>query len=117
MTTSGAVLVKAGANVSSTMTADAGLELEQFISEAESYINAVTRLNYSDGYAALDADVKHILNMVASAKAAMLAISYDMGGYTSRFEAETMLDVLNDEVLKGISLLKDKKTTTFIDGA
>lgn len=117
MTSSGAVLVKAGANVSSVITADAGLEIEQFISEAESYVNMVTRINYSDTYSALNVDVKYVLNDVVSAKAAMNCIAYDMSGYTSRYEAETMLDVLNDAVLKGISLLKDKKQTDFIDGA
>ena len=117
MASSGQVLAKAGANVSATITADAGEEIEQFLAEAESYVNAVTRINYTDTYAALNADKKEILTMVVSAKAAMPCITYDMSGYSSRYEAETMLDVLNDEVLKGISLLKDKKQTTFIDGA
>ena len=117
MTTSGAVLTKAGANVSSTMKTDAGLEIEQFITEAENYVNAVTRINYPDSYSGLNADVKNILNDVVSSKAAMFCITFDMSGYTSRFEAETMLDVLDDAVLKGISLIKDKKQTDFIDGA
>jgi len=114
---SGPVLVKAGANVSSVMTVDAGKEVEQFIREAESYVNAVTRINISGPYAALPEEVKHIYNDVISSKAAMNCIAYDMSGYTSRYEAETMLDVLNDSVLKGISLLKNKQVTTFINGA
>ena len=117
MTTSGAVLVKAGANVSAVITADAGLEIEQFISEAESLINVVTRVNYSDSYSGLNADVKQILNEVSSALAAMSCIMYDMSGYTSRYEAETMLDVLRDSATRGLSLLRGKKRTDFIDGA
>ncbi len=114
---SGSVLVKAGANVSSVMTVDAGSEVEQFILEAESYVNAVTRINISGSYAAFFPEVKNIYNDVVSSKAAMNCIAYDMSGYTSRYEAETMLDVLNDAVLKGISLLKNKQVTTFINGA
>ena len=117
MTTVLKTLVKAGANVSSVMTANTTGQVDQFIAEAESYVNAVTRINYSDSYSGLNIDTKTILDDVVSSKAAMFCISFDMSGYTSRFEAETMLDVLDDAVLKGISLIKDKKQTDFIDDA
>ena len=117
MTTSGAVLTKAGANVSATMTADVGLELEQFISEAESLVNNVTRINYSDTYSGLNVDTKNTLNEVTSNISAIYAIQYDMSGYTSLIEAEDMITVLRDAALRGLSLLKDKKQTKFISDA
>jgi len=123
MTTSGATLIKAGAGVSAIIsgTGAEGLTADeiitQFINEAESLINAMTRINYSDSYAALNADSKHILSEVASSLAAISCVKYDMAGYTSRIEAEDTINVLRDAALRGLSLLRDKKTTTFIDGA
>jgi hypothetical protein len=114
MCVSGAVKVKAGANVSTSLTA---AHYTQFINQAESQINAATRINYTDTYAALNADVQKLLEDVCSSLAAMQAISYNMAGYSSRYEAETMLDVQRDTALRGISLLRDKKTTDFVNGA
>ena len=47
----------------------------------------------------------------------MDAINYDMGNYNSRAEAETMLDVLDNNIQRGLSLLRDQKRKTFINGA
>ena len=44
----------------------------------------------------------------------MQAIQYDMSGFSSRIEAETMLDVQRDMAMRGLSLLKDKKVTDFV---
>ena len=125
LTTSGAVLIKAGKNVSSDLTGVGNTTLgktadqiiSQYINEAEAVINSETRYNWIDGYAGLNDDVKNILNEVASNIAAMYAVTYDMSGYTSRIEAETIMDVLIDSAKRGLSLLKDKKVETFIKGA
>jgi hypothetical protein len=37
-----------------------------------------------------------------------------MSGFTSRAEAQTMLDVLRDGALRGIILLRDKKVEDFL---
>lgn len=116
MCLSSGVLIKAGANANSTITADP-VAMTAFINQAESTINAMTRINYTDTYAGLNADVQKILEQVCSDLAAMYVINYDMSGFTSRSEAQTMLDVLRDNVTRGISLLRDKKTTTFINAA
>lgn len=116
MCTSAAVKYKAGANVNSTISADA-TAITQFINQAESLINALTRINYTDTYAALNVDKQKLLEDASSNLAAMYLINYDLSGYTSRYEAETMLDVLRDQSLRIISLLRDKKTTTFVDAA
>ncbi len=109
------VQYKAGANANATATADT--MVNSFIAQAEGLINSVCRYNYSDNYAGLDADVKTILTEVASNLAAIYCIMYDMSGFTSRTEAEDMINVLRDGALRGISLLRDKKVQTFINEA
>jgi hypothetical protein len=106
-----AVQLKAGTNVNSTITDG---QYTQLINQAESYINAVTRVNWVDVYAALDADLKKILEDAASSHAALGAINFDMSGYTSRAEAQTMLDVNYTRLTDAINQLKEKYTTDFI---
>ena len=116
MTTSGAVIVKAGAGINETIKEN-NPALDQFIAEAESWINVATRYNWSDGYAALNTDVKHLLNEAASNLAACYVIIYDMSGYTSRTEAEIMINLLLNRTNEILKVLKDKKAETFISGA
>jgi hypothetical protein len=106
---------KAGANASTTSNVEA--YINDFMTQAESYINSFCRYNFSDNYSSLNADVKGILKEVASNIAATYVIMYDMSGFSSRAEAETMLDVLRDGITRGLSVLKDKKTQDFINGA
>ena len=85
---------------------------------AESTINCLTRYNFSDAVTTgLNADVKGLLSDVASSLVAIEAISYDMSGYTSRLEAEDMINVLRDGALRGLAILKDKKVQEFIKNA
>ena len=106
---------KAGANASTTSNVEA--YINDFMTQAESTINAQSQFNWSDVYSTLNADVKAILKEAASNLAAMYVIQYDMSGFTSRFEAETMLDVLSDGFNRAMSLLRDIKKRDFINGA
>lgn len=106
---------KAGAGASATSKAEA--YVNDYMTQVESLINSVCRFNFSDAYAALNADVKGILKEVASDLAAIYVIQYDMSGYTSRVEAEDMVNILRDAALRGLSLLRDKKVQDFINGA
>ena len=118
MALSGACLLKAGANVDSKFTGtDAETNWNELIAQAESFINTVTRINYTDTYASLNADVQKILEDAAACHAAIGAIMYDMSGYTSRAEAQTMLDVNWARLMEDVNLLKDKKHTDFINSA
>lgn len=118
MTTSGAVAFKAGKNRNASIASGANeSRVDQWINEAESLINNATRINYTNSYSGLNADVKNTLNETASNLAAIYMIQYDMSGYTTRIEAEDMVVILRDAVLRNISILRDKKTTTFINGA
>ena len=114
MTTEAEIQQKAGANVkvafNTTMMTAAGIR-------AESTVNVMCRYNFSDNYATLNADVRGILNDVVSSLVAIEAICYDMSDYTTRTEAEDMINVLRDGALRGLSILRDQKQKDFINGA
>ena len=111
MCLSGAALFKAGANVSTALTE---AQYDYAILQAESSINVATRYNWTDGYAALNADVKYILEDVCSNLAAMYLVSYDMSGYTSRVEAEDMVNVHIFRIAQIHKLLKDASVQDFL---
>ena len=103
---------KAGANASATSNSEA--YINDFMTQVESQINVMTRYNWSDNYAALNVDVKGILKEVASCLAAIYVIQFDMSGFTSRTEAEDMINILRDAALRGLSILRDSKQQTFM---
>jgi hypothetical protein len=118
---SGAVFAKAGDGVNTALQTSlmyGGTEyaVEKWIQEAESVINVATRFNWTDVYSTLNDDVKKILEETASCLAAIYCITYDMGGYSERNEAESMINVLRDIALRNISILRDKKQQDFING-
>ena len=113
-TASGLVAFKAGANHDNTMPENSWIS---FISGAEAVINNATRKNWNKTYANLTEEVKFILTDTASSLAGMNAIAFDMSGFTSRGEAESMIVVLRDGAMRNIQFLRDIKTQTFIDGA
>jgi|TARA_Y100000296_G_C5155480_1_gene248801 hypothetical protein len=106
---------KAGANASTTSAVE--LFINDFVTQAESTINTLSLFNWSDAYSGLNADVKGILKEAASNLAAIYVIQYDMSGFTSRQEAETMLDVLRDGFVRSVSLLRDIKQRDFMNDA
>lgn len=116
---SGAVLAKAGVGVNSQVSGgilQGGTDyaVDEWINQAESVINAVCRKDYVAAYSGLTAAKKKILEQVASDLAAIYCVSYDMSGYTSRIEAEDIINVLRDRVLFGLGLLRDKEIQRFI---
>lgn len=114
MTTEAEINQKTGANVSLAYTDTMKTQAVLF---AENRINVITGVNYSDSFGALNVDVKSFLSDAVSSWVAMQAIQYDMSGYTSRAEAQTMLDVHYTIWNDAVRLLKEKKATDFITGA
>lgn len=112
--TSDEILVKAGENYDTSITE---ARINALCLQVESTINLVCRYNFSDAYAGLNADVKGILSETASNLVAIYIIQFNMAGYTSRVEAEDMINILRDGALRGLSILKDQKAVTFINGA
>ena len=112
-TTNSSIVAKAGVNASSTSSA-AG-ETDKYVLQVEAFVNVATRRNWSDDYAGLNDDVKQIVLGISSSLCAILVIQNDMSGFTSRTEAEDMINVLRDDALRSISVLRDKKSEEFID--
>lgn len=112
MCDSGAVKLKAGANVSSSITA---AQYTQLINQAEAFINVETKKDYLADWSSIDADNKLLLEEIASCHAATGAINYDMSGYTSRQEALQMVNILWARMIEAIRLLKDKDRQAVIE--
>ena len=110
--TTAEIQYKAGANASAVSKAEGYTNV--FIKQAESFINVFTRYNWLDAYAGLNEDVKHLLKEIASNLAAIYVIQYDMAGFTTRIEAEDMINILRDAALRGLSVLRDKKNQQFM---
>ena len=109
-TTSGAASIKAGLNVSSA--AISGAILGKYSEQAEGQIVLKTRRDWHDGYPVLASGAKAMLDDTTSDLIAMRLIAYDMSGYTSRFEAQTMLDQLRDNANGNMKKLEDFKSDT-----
>ena len=112
---SGQAAFKAGANYSGSAISEDAWNM--WISGAEATVNSATRKNWSDSFATLNDDAKHIVADTVASLAAIDAVKHDMSGFSSRIEAEDMINVLRDAALRNISFLRDIKTQTFIDGA
>ncbi len=109
------VQAKAGANASTTSNVEG--YINDFIGQAESIINARCRFNWSDVYTTLNQDVRKLLTATASAWAAIKVITYDMSGFTTRGEAEDMINMLDADYKLGLQLLKERAQQDFINGA
>jgi len=88
-----------------------------FIAQAESFINVLCRKNYSDSYGSLNADVKALLKEAASNLAAIYVAQYDSAGYGSQREQENIININWARFVQCIGLLKDQNSVTFINGA
>ena len=109
------VLRKAGSGANATPSAEA--YTNDFVSQAESFINCNTRFNWSDAYGSLNVDVRGILKECASNLAAIYVIQFNMSGYTSRVHAENSVNILRDGALRCLALLREKKVKDFMSDA
>lgn len=109
------VLKKAGANANSTATAEAYTNV--FIKEAEGYICAITGYDWKTNYATLSTVGKELLRDIASSLAAIKAINYDMSGFTSRTEAQTMIDVNYSMAVDGLNVIIEDRGRSFVNNA
>ena len=100
-----------GANANTT--ADAEAYTNVYIKEAEGVIVSLSRFDYVTNYASLTAIAKEFLRDACAAYAAMGVITYDMSGYTSRIEAEDMLNILFAKWSAAKKVLLDQKWVTF----
>jgi hypothetical protein len=110
LTDSGAVKIKAGTNASILTAA----QYEAAINRAEGFVCGQARYDFVTNYAGISDIGKELLDDVTSSKAAIEVINYDMSGFSSRTEAQVMLDVNYSNVVDNINLLRDDKYKEFV---
>ena len=111
---------KAGENVDTTGWTEANINA--WCLQAESYINTVSRQDWSAKFSApatttLNATVWHLLGEAESNLVAMYGIMYNMAGFTTIVEAEDMINLLWARFQTCMRLLEDQKVVDFINGA
>lgn len=111
------ILLRVGTNASATVKT-AGW-FDTIVLDVEAVVNCATRFDWSaaDTTSTLPASVRGILVDTAACLAAIEGIIWDMSGFTSRVEAEDMINVLRDTALRNISILRGEKTQTFMKKA
>lgn len=109
LTDSGAVKLLVGTNASTTIT-NSPANMTFFINQAEGELCSTTRIDWIDKWASLSTSFSGAVSSAVASRAAMPIISYDMSGYTSRAEAQTMLDLLRDNYERSLKVLSDSKT-------
>ena len=111
LTTSGACWAKAGANANLAIKGDEA-QIIAWIEDAESWVSAETQIDWVDKFSGLSANFQAVLDDIVSSKVAGNMIQFDMSGFTSRFEAITMLNFNDNIVTQGIRNLKEAPTKT-----
>lgn len=109
------IIKKAGAGANTT--AKSVENCSSYGQQAESVLNARTKINWTDIYSTLNVDVKYILNEIVSDLAAIKVINYDMSGYDTRLEAESMIETLRNEAEMYIKELKQEDIKQFVKTA
>ena len=108
--TSGSAIVKAGLNANSDIIIS-GSALAQWSDEAEGSMELDTGMDLVSDITSAPGQIKDAVSDIASSKIALLIIGYDTTGYLSR-EADTLLNIHDDIINKGMSKLRDFKNTT-----
>ena len=106
--TSGAAIAKAGLNANSLVVAD-GTKLAEWSDEVEGTINAITRKDWISSLPS--ANFLGILEDTASDMIATKIINYSIADYTSKAEAQTMLNVLDRNMTRNLEVLKDQNNS------
>lgn len=105
----------AGENVDTTGWTTANQEAWEL--QAISFLCNLTRYNIADNYSSLNADVKNMVDEYIARYCAVCGIAYNMAGFTSRQEAENMINIHLFRMEKLEELFADQKTITWIKGA
>lgn len=105
----------AGENVDLTGWTEANKNA--WMDQVEAFLCVLMRYNIVDAYTGLNEDVKRIFSEYAARYCAVQGIAYNMAGFTSRVEAENMINVHVYRMEKLEELLKDQKNVAFIQTA
>lgn len=106
------ITVMAGENVDATGNTEANQNI--LAAMAESYLSVLMRENVVDNYTGYNADYQKILAEWASRFAATTLIAYNMAGFTSRVEAEDMINIHMARMRQIEKIITDQKSVTFL---
>lgn len=90
ITSEAAISLMSGENVDATGATEANNNI--LVAQAEGYLSGFVQDDVAAGFAAYDSGTKEILSEWASRYAGMQLILFNMAGYTSRIEAEDMVN-------------------------
>lgn len=118
--TSAEIIAKMGDNYNSTNVIEA--RINEFCLQAEAFINVVTRYDWSGEFTApatttLSTSVWYMLGEAESALVAIWGLTYKPSGEDgalNRIEFEDRINILRDDFLRCISVLRDKKAQAFM---
>lgn len=107
LTTSSAIIRKAGYGANSTIVTNMAA-LGNWCDQAEAQFSALTRRDWLANSLAITTNFRSVIEDAVSDIAATKVILYDMAGYRSRLEAQTILDGLRDNYMRIIEALKEQ---------
>jgi len=91
ITTEAEIALMSGENVDATGATEANNNL--LVAQAEGFLSALIQDDVVAGFAEYDTVTKQLLSEWASRYAGMQLIAYNMAGFTSRVEAEDMVNI------------------------
>lgn len=91
ITTEAEIALMSGENVDATGATEANNNL--LVAQAEGFLSALIQDDVVAGYATYDSTTKKLLNEYGARYTAASLILYNMAGYTSRVEAEDMVNM------------------------
>jgi len=83
----------------------------------EAYLCNLVKYDIVTNWAAINAVYKLMFSEYACRTIAIEAIKWDINSYTDRIEAEDMLTIERDTMLRGLGIIKQQAAQDFIDGA
>jgi hypothetical protein len=115
LTTEDEIAIFAGENVDATGNTEANRNL--LVAQAEARCCGLSRYDWVTNVATITACALKVLNEYCARYAAAALIAYNMGGFTSRIEAENMLNIHLYEMKKiEKEMLMEQKWVKFAGG-
>lgn len=105
---------RAGVGMSSDIDSGDTAETDLWIVDYENELCAVLNYDIITNTALLTANGKQLFGIYVSCMAANDAVKYDMSGYTSRTEAEDIINVNRDTALRVLSILRTTKVKSYL---
>ena len=115
--TSGQALNKAGAGKINSTTWNntiSGQFLFDLSNEIEDYLCGIARSDLITNYGSLTANGKKILQKASSSFIAQNIIMFDTSGYYKLREAESKMDLLDNDIVKAETILKEDRNKSYL---